>query len=253
MVRVCRFRPPRRCCSGPGRPEADAQWLRLFKFVQDGGAAAPVKKVLLSSTIKHGLRQVCSPFFAGTLSMRRLLFSVAVLAAVLLSPLAFESADAYTLSGKVVHVADGDTLTLLSGRDRVRVRLASIDAPEIGHGRAQPGQPYGKAARQALADLVAGKNVRLHCYEQDQYGREICDVPLDDGRLASQALVASGMVWANQQGRGKYMRDASLPDLQRRAKQQHLGLWRDAKPVPPWEWRYKCWKALETGDRAPIC
>lgn len=163
------------------------------------------------------------------------------------------AARAYALSGRVVQVADGDTLTLLVGRQRQRVRLASIDAPETGHGRAQPGQPYGQAARQALADLVAGKTLTLRCYEQDQYGREICDVPLPDGRLANRLMVADGMAWANQQGKGKYLRDAGLPELERQARQQRLGLWRDRKPVPPWEWRWKCWKALETGHSTPIC
>ncbi|MGB6007335.1 thermonuclease family protein [Castellaniella sp.] len=157
------------------------------------------------------------------------------------------------MSGQVVQVADGDTLTLLVGRQRQRVRLASIDAPETGHGRAQPGQPYGQAARKALADLVAGKTLTLRCYEQDQYGRDICDVPLADGRQANRLMVAGGMAWANRQGGGKYLRDAGLADLERQARQQRLGLWRDPKPVPPWEWRWKCWKALETGHSTPIC
>ncbi len=163
------------------------------------------------------------------------------------------SARTYALSGRVVQVADGDTMTVLVGRTRHRVRLASIDAPETGHGRAQPGQPHGQAARQALADLVAGETLTLQCYERDQYGRDICDVPLADGRQANRLMVAGGMAWANRQGGGKYLRDDSLLALQDQARRQQLGLWRDPKPVPPWEWRWKCWKALETGHSAPIC
>ncbi|MFT0531264.1 thermonuclease family protein [Castellaniella hirudinis] len=160
---------------------------------------------------------------------------------------------AYTIQGRVVQVADGDTLTLLRGRQRVRVRLASIDAPEIGHSRQRPGQPYGQAARRALAELVAGKTLALRCYEQDRYGREICDVPLADGRTASQALVAGGLAWANLQGGGKYLRDDTLPGLQRQARQRGLGLWQAPGPVAPWEWRWKCWQALETGKTTTIC
>ncbi|CAM5183563.1 Endonuclease YncB(Thermonuclease family) OS=Castellaniella defragrans OX=75697 GN=HNR28_001113 PE=4 SV=1 [Castellaniella defragrans] len=160
----------------------------------------------------------------------------------------------YALTGRVVHVADGDTLTLQVRESAThRIRLASIDAPEIGHGRKQPGQPYGQASRRALADLVAGHTVTLRCYEQDQYGRDICDVPLTDGRTANQAQVAAGMAWANRQGGGKYLRDGRLPDLERQARTQRLGLWRDAHPLPPWEWRWKCWKALETEGATPIC
>lgn len=194
---------------------------------------------------------VLKPF---ALHLRRsCLTLLACAAAGLLFWSAPSAAKTYAVSGRVVQVADGDTLTLLVGRQRQRVRLASIDAPETGHGRAQPGQPYGRAARQALADLVAGKALTLRCYEQDQYGREICDVPLPDGRLASRVMVAQGMAWANQQGKGKYLRDADLVGLERGARQQRLGLWRDPTPVPPWEWRWKCWKALETGHSTPIC
>jgi len=171
----------------------------------------------------------------------------------LLWPAVASAAAPYALAGRVVQVADGDTLTLLVGRQRQRVRLASIDAPETGHGRTRPGQPYGQAARRALADLVAGRTLRLRCYEQDHYGREICDVPLPDGRLANRLMVAGGMAWANRQGGGKYLRDASLVALERQARQQGLGLWRDAHPVAPWDWRWKCWQALETRHPAPIC
>ena len=164
------------------------------------------------------------------------------------------AAQTYALAGRVVHVADGDTLTLqVPGEPSHRIRLASIDAPEVGHGRKQPGQPYGQASRRSLDSLVAGHSVTLRCYEQDQYGRDVCDVPLADGRAANQAQVAAGMAWANQQGGGKYLRDSRLPALERQARAQRLGLWRDAHPQPPWEWRWKCWKALETNGTSPIC
>lgn len=163
------------------------------------------------------------------------------------------AANTYALSGRVVHVADGDTLTLRVGQAQHRIRLASIDAPETGHGKKRPGQPYGQASRRALADLIAGRTVTLRCYEQDHYGRDVCDVPLTDGRTASQAQVAAGMAWANQQGGGKYMRDAKLPALERQARTRRLGLWQQPGAVPPWEWRWKCWKALESGGSTPIC
>ncbi|WP_180984193.1 thermonuclease family protein [Castellaniella caeni] len=162
-------------------------------------------------------------------------------------------ARAYTITGRVVHVADGDTLTVLVGRARQRIRLASIDAPETGHGRERPGQPYGQAAKRALSALVAGKTLALTCYERDHYGRDICDVPLPDGRLVSQVMVASGMAWANRQAGGKYLRDASLPGREKSARDRRLGLWQRPGAVAPWEWRSKCWKALEVGRSSPIC
>ena len=54
---------------------------------------------------------------------------------------------AETLSGYVVGITDGDTLTLLVDRTQHKIRLAEIDTPERG-------QPWGTRARQALADKV---------------------------------------------------------------------------------------------------
>lgn len=149
---------------------------------------------------------------------------------------------AYSLTGKVVHVADGDTFTLLVDGRRERIRLASIDAPETTKDRERPGQPMAQVARQALADMVAGRVLSLACFEHDQYGRSVCDVPLGNGSTANQVLVEQGLAWANGAGRGKYMRDPSLPGLEAAARKAGKGLWRDPSPVPPWVWRYRCWK-----------
>ncbi len=64
-------------------------------------------------------------------------------------------ASAAELAGRVVGIADGDTLTLLyEGHQQVRIRLAEIDAPESR-------QPYGNRARQELSDLAFGKDVTV--------------------------------------------------------------------------------------------
>jgi endonuclease YncB( thermonuclease family) len=152
---------------------------------------------------------------------------------------------AYALTGKVVRVADGDTFTLLVDGRRERIRLASIDAPETTHDRQQPGQPMAQASKKALADLIAGKTLSLACFEHDQYERSVCDVPLGDGTTANQKQVAAGMAWANMQGRGKYMRDARIPELEAHARQAKVGLWQDPNPVQPWVWRYQCWKKAQ--------
>ena len=65
-------------------------------------------------------------------------------------------ADAATiLSGTVVSIADGDTMTLLVDRTQHKVRLYGIDCPERK-------QPYGTVARQALADLVFSEGRHGH-------------------------------------------------------------------------------------------
>lgn len=150
-------------------------------------------------------------------------------------------AEPYTLSGRVVDVADGDTITLLVGIARHRIRLASIDAPETKHGSDRPGQPFGEASRKALAEVVAGKTITAACYEKDRFDRDVCDLEVD-GTTASRLQVRAGMAWANQQGGGKYLRDSAIADLEKEARAARAGLWSEAKPVKPWVWRVRCWK-----------
>ena len=147
----------------------------------------------------------------------------------------------FTLTGKIVQVSDGDTINILVEQQTHRIRLASIDAPETAHGSARPGQPYGEASRKYWAEHVAGKTLTLICFEKDHYGREVCDIPVGD-TTANRLQVQAGMAWANQQGGGKYLRDRSLVEFEKKAKQEKLGLWAEPHAVAPWVWRYDCWQ-----------
>lgn len=88
-----------------------------------------------------------------------------VLAAILL--LVAHPAFSAEITGRVVGITDGDTLTILNdARQQVRVRLAEIDTPEAR-------QPYGSRARQALSDLAFDKTVRVVVQDTDRYGRTV--------------------------------------------------------------------------------
>ena len=68
----------------------------------------------------------------------------------------------------------------------------------------------------------------------DRYGRTIGEVMLEDGRNLNQELVRSGMAWWYR----KYAkRDTNLESLERHAREARAGLWVDADPTPPWNWR----------------
>jgi micrococcal nuclease len=152
---------------------------------------------------------------------------------------------AFRTSGKVVYVDDGDTVVLLSNdNSQMKVRLASIDAPESSHTnkeRGRIGQPYSDNSGKYLASLVKGKNVDANCFESDRYGRSVCELFVS-GESVSQAMVRNGWAWANVSGKGRYLRDKSLPGLEAAAKASRSGLWAGANPVAPWEWRDLCWK-----------
>jgi len=154
-------------------------------------------------------------------------------------------APSYTLRGRVTHVHDGDSFVLQAAGRAHRVRIASIDAPEMAQpSRQRPGQPYARAARTALTRFIAGKTLTLACFETDTYGRHVCDVPLPDGKrttTVSQRMVAQGLAWANRQ-RPQFLRDPSLARLERTARTEKRGLWRDRRPIAPWIWRDRCWR-----------
>ncbi len=130
-----------------------------------------------------------------------------------------------TLSGKVVSVADGDTLTVLVDRKQVKVRLEGIDAPERS-------QAFGAKSKDALTELVAGKVVTVHKTGEDRYGRTLARVHLDSEEINS-LMVARGFAWHYKQ----YSKDKTLAELEDKARSERVGLWADARPVPPWEFR----------------
>ena len=134
----------------------------------------------------------------------------------------------------VVGVTDGDTITVLDAdRDQHKVRLAGIDAPEKK-------QPFGQRSKEHLSDLVFGKDVTLLCGKVDRYGRDICVVYIG-GKDANLAQVEAGLAWWYR----KYAKEQTAQQrvdyeaAETRAKAARRGLWADAEPVPPWEWRHR--------------
>jgi endonuclease YncB( thermonuclease family) len=138
-----------------------------------------------------------------------------------------------TLLGKVIHVQDGDTITVLAA-DKVqhKILLAGIDAPEKA-------QRFGNKSKQRLSDLVFGKTVSVDTDKTDRYGREVGKVQLD-GVDANLEQVRRGLAWHYK----AYQREQSPEDrlayaaAEKDAAAARLGLWQDAVPVAPWEWRH---------------
>ena len=132
------------------------------------------------------------------------------------------------LTGRVVAISDGDTLTILdSSKKQIRIRLGEIDTPESR-------QPYGNKAKQELSDLAFGKTATVEVQAIDRYKRTVGRVYIGDVDVNAE-LVKRGAAWVYR----KYVKDYSLFDLEREAKLNRRGLWKlpEAERVPPWEWR----------------
>lgn len=147
-------------------------------------------------------------------------------------------------TGRVVSVADGDTLTVLvNEREQKQVRLLGIDAPERQ-------QSFGRQAQNNLSALTFGKEVRVDHERSDARGHTAAKVWVADPTCQQPdcpktvdvglAQIAGGFAW-NDQPHEK----ALPPDDRERyrqaeflAKIRRLGLWGDPKPLPPWAWRH---------------
>ena len=140
---------------------------------------------------------------------------------------------AETITGQVVGVVDGDTITVLDAEKvQHKIRLAGIDAPEKK-------QAFGNRSKESLSDMVFDKTVNVETEKRDRYGRQIGKV-LVDGRDVNLVQVERGMAWFYRQ----YQREQSPNDrklyeaAEDAAKAAKRGLWRDADPVAPWDFRF---------------
>lgn len=134
--------------------------------------------------------------------------------------------------GRVVAVADGDTITVLdSNNQQHKIRLAGIDAPERK-------QPFGNVSKKHLSDLAFGRTAEADCYKRDRYKRQICIVKVN-GQDVGLAQLDAGLAWVYRQYVGELYPALQIDyrAAEDRAAADRLGLWRDRDAVPPWEWR----------------
>ena len=133
----------------------------------------------------------------------------------------------FGLTGRVVRVADGDTLSVLDQNNKQhKIRLHGIDTPERD-------QPYGKTAWDALDSMVDGRTVGVVVLGKDSYGRTDGTVYLGD-RNINVAMVAGGHAWWY---RYYAPHNRLLEATEEKARSEKRGLWAQPNPVPPWDWR----------------
>ena len=137
--------------------------------------------------------------------------------------LAMLYASLFAFNGKVVSIHDGDTITILQGKQQIKVRLFGIDAPELK-------QPYGKKSKQFLASLIAGQVVEVEPKGKDRYRRTLGIIHYKGQDINAQ-MVLNGYAWAY----AKYL--IIYVDHERLARENKRGLWQSSDPTPPWQWR----------------
>jgi endonuclease YncB( thermonuclease family) len=147
------------------------------------------------------------------------------------------------ITGKVVSVADGDTLTVDTGAGKVKVRLLAIDAPEVGCGEKQrnctkKAQPFGEQAKIALSRAALKETVKVRLNGETTYDRQVGTVFLN-GKDLNYALVQEGYAWHYSKFAGQQPENEAdlYAKAQAKAQAEKKGLWSQSNPVPPWAWR----------------
>lgn len=147
------------------------------------------------------------------------------------------------VTGKVVGVTDGDTITVLdSGQQQHKIRVSGIDAPEKK-------QPFGQRSKENLSRLVFGKEVDVQWSKHDRYQRIVGKVMVADPNCKSTVCpktldagfgqITVGLAWWYR----KYAKEQSSEDASRYevaeddAHARRAGLWTDTEPTAPWDWR----------------
>lgn len=160
---------------------------------------------------------------------------VVIVLALVLSTYSTSPDNEHDLSwtGRVTGVADGDSITVVrldgGSRERVRIRLYGIDAPERD-------QPFGERSGRFVHDMIYGREVTIRDFGPDQYERTVGMVITSDGVNVNERVVREGLAWVYDY----FCRDPVCDDwrdLEERARDSGIGLWADEVPVAPWEWR----------------
>ena len=125
---------------------------------------------------------------------------------------------------RCIGVTDGDTFTCLdtAGKQQ-KVQVSEIDAPELG-------QPYGRDARDTLAEFIFGKSLAVVPIRTTSEGFVVCKVSVN-GKDIGREMVVAGAAWSEPTSESPLIKD------QQDAKEARRGLWSGVSPTPPWEFR----------------
>lgn len=125
---------------------------------------------------------------------------------------------------KIIKIYDGDTITALtSQKEKIKIRLYGIDAPELK-------QPFGKASKRHLIDLISNKSLNINAKGKDKYGRTLAVLYSGDQDINAQ-MVIDGYAWAYD----KFSKDYVA--FQQNAQSLKKGLWIDKDVVHPSDFR----------------
>ena len=155
---------------------------------------------------------------------------VCIIEILLLIFFAFGCADDEpTLYGpyEVAKVVDGDTIRVMIDGEETKVRMIGIDTPESVHPDKSKNTEEGEYASDRVKDLLEGESVYLEydVSSEDQYGRMLAYVYLDDGEtMIERILLSEGLASImTVQPNSKYADE--FYNIQKKAREEGKGFW----------------------------
>lgn len=180
------------------------------------------------------------------LMQRSLLFSLTIILIFSLTACQFLiPREQYT----VQRVSDGDTITVIDTKgDKIHVRFACVDAPEIPHSNkekytkstiARNQFKWGVKAQQRVQQLIdeSGDRVNLTITDSDRYGRQVSEVRLSNGSLIQEILTREGLALVYRPYLKNCPSATAIEQAEAKAKSQRTGVWSDARFMEPWQYR----------------
>lgn len=137
------------------------------------------------------------------------------------------------LKGKVVSIADGDTVIIVvadnstKSKKQYRIRLNDIDAPESK-------QAFGNKSKENLKNYIYQKDVVVKHESTDKYGR-ILGTIYYQGKDINLQQVKDGYAWVYRH----YSKKQDYIKEEEKARQERKGLWADKNPINPYDFRRK--------------
>lgn len=133
---------------------------------------------------------------------------------------------------RVTYVCDGDSIWVKTwyGR-RVKLRLLGMDAPESE-------QAFGSESQRMLARLIGGKRIEVRAVDRDIYGRYVSGIRCR-GEDICLRMIEEGLAWPYFRFFGQLTHEEvrAYKEAFLAAKRERRGLWREAHPEAPWNWR----------------
>lgn len=151
---------------------------------------------------------------------------------------------AETIDATVVSFPEGETIVVRDSKSmKHEIKLSGIELIELG-------QPHFRESRRFLSTLLFSKSVRVQWNRRDNRGwligkvylsppesrclEESCPKTMDVGLT----LLQGGLAWHKRNDADQMPEEqARYAAAEEQARSKRVGLWSDAKPIPPWEWR----------------